>query len=71
MTSNGPTEETQSAAANPGAFQGVQPWLNLHFIRNLIHVWEKGHRLLLTDRQVYHRVLHEEGAEGYDGPAGW
>ena len=48
----------------------LQPGLNPHFIRDLINVWEEGHRMLLTDSEVGLREWRAGALGGSDGPVG-
>ena len=48
----------------------LQPELSPHFIRDLIYVWEKGRRVLLTDSEAGLRELRAGALGGSDGPAG-
>ena len=51
-------------------FRKLQPELSPHFIRDLIYVWEKGRRVLLTDSEAGLRELRAGAFRGSDGPAG-
>ena len=52
-------------------FRQLQSELNPQFIRDLIYVWEKGRRVLLTDSEAGLRELRAGALRGSDGPAWW
>lgn len=45
-------------------FRELQPGLNPHFIRDMIYIWEGGHRVLLPDSEAARREWRARGGSG-------